>query len=291
MIVAHGLVASSRWTPEPFTIALLSATTILYAVGVRALWRSAGRGQGIRGWQVVAYALAVSAMAVALLSPLAWLSDQLFSAHMTQHEILMLVAAPLLVIAHPLIAFLWALPAARRAPAAALFRGATFSRAWRVLTGPLSVFLVHGAVLWIWHNPRLYEAALRHDGLHAVQHASFLLTAALFWWAMVHGRYGRAGYGVAVFYVFLTAMHSSVLGALLTVAPGAWYPTYVATAERWGLSAIDDQQLAGLIMWVPSGVVFIVFGLALFAAWLGEADKRAALAHTSALSRGARDVA
>ena len=93
----------------------------------------------------------------------------------------------------------------------------------------------------------------------------------------MHGRYGRIGYGIAVLYVFLTAVHSSVLGALLTVAPSIWYPWYAATARAWEINALHDQQLAGLVMWVPSGVIFIVLGLALFAAWLGEAERRAAL--------------
>ena len=103
----------------------------------------------------------------------------------------------------------------------------------------------------------------------------FVLTAALFWWGMVHGRYGRAGYGIGVLYVFLTAMHSTLLGALLTVGPKVWYGSYLSTAAQRHVDPLDDQQLAGLIMWVPSGVVFIVVGLALVAAWLGEAERRA----------------
>ena len=146
--------------------------------------------------------------------------------------------------------------------------------------------------LWVWHIPTLYEAALQSTGVHAVQHVSFLLTAALFWWGMMHGRYGRTGYGVAVLYVFLTAVHSSVLGALLTVAPSVWYSAYAATAAEWRIDALADQQLAGLLMWVPAGVIFIVFGLALFAAWLGESERRAALGSvgTAVTARGRRAV-
>ena len=121
------------------------------------------------------------------------------------------------------------------------------------LTGPLAVFLLHAIAIWAWHIPRLYEAALHNDGIHALEHVSFVVTAALFWWGMVHGRYGRIGYGVAVLYVFLTAVHSSILGALMTVAPGVWYPAYTAAASAWHLDPLEDQQLAGLLMWVPSG--------------------------------------
>src|SRR5205823_2696864 len=105
------------------------------------------------------------------------------------------------------------------------------------------------------------------------EHLSFVLTAALFWWGMVHGRYGSIGYGVAVFYVFLTALHSGALGALLTVAPTVLYPIYGRTSVLWNLDPLSDQQLAGLLMWVPSGLVFIVFGLSLFAAWLGDSSR------------------
>ena len=94
---------------------------------------------------------------------------------------------------------------------------------------------------------------------------------------MLHGAYGRAGYGVGALYVFLTAMHSTLLGALLTVAPSTVYPSYGAHAVRDQVDALADQQLAGLLMWVPSGAMFLLMGLALVAAWLGEAERRARL--------------
>jgi putative membrane protein len=270
------------WTFEPITIVLMVASTLGYALGVRATWRQAGAGEGFRWWQVASFAGGMLSLAIALISPLAWLSDYLFSAHMTQHEILMLVAAPLLVMAQPGLAWLWAVPAANRAPVARWFRGDAVKGAWRRLTAPLTVFLLHAVALWIWHVPLLFEAALGHRGIHAVQHICFVLTAALFWWGMVHGRYGRSGYGVAVGYVFLTALHSTLLGALLTIAPSSWYQSYETSAARWRIDALADQQLAGLIMWVPSGVIFIVVGLALLAAWIGESGRRVALGSTGA---------
>ena len=274
------------WTFEPLTVGVMLASTALYAAGVRAAWRQAGRGAGFRWWQVLAFTAAMLSLAIALISPLAWLSDLLFSAHMTQHEILMLIAAPLLVLGQPLLAFLWAVPATRRAGVAAWFRAPGVTRTWHFLWGGLVVFLLHAVALWIWHVPVLFEAALHHEGIHAVQHLSFVVTAALFWWGMIHGRYGRAGFGAGVAYVFLTAVHSTVLGALLTVAPSAWYRSYEATAAGRRIDALADQQLAGLVMWVPSGVIFIVLGLALLAAWLGESERRVALGSTTAPARG-----
>lgn len=278
------------WTFDPLTVALMIASTVLYGLGVRAAWHHAGRRAGFRWWHLAAFALAMLSLAVALISPLAWLSDLLFSAHMTQHEILMLIAAPLLVAGQPLLAFLWAVPARWRPSVAGAFRGPAIAAGWRALTSPLVVFLLHAVALWIWHVPVLFEAALHSESIHAVQHTSFVVTAALFWWGMVHGRYGKAGYGAGVAYIFLTALHSTILGALLTVAPSTWYRSYEATAAVRNVDALADQQLAGLVMWVPSGVVFIVIGLALFAAWLGESEKRVGLGSTAATRPGARNV-
>jgi putative membrane protein len=268
------------WTLEPITVGVMVASTIGYALGVRSAWRQAGTGSGFRRWQVAAFCGGMFALGVALISPLAWLSDVLFSAHMTQHELLMLVAAPLLVIGRPLLAWLWAVPGGRRAAVARVFRARTAVRVWQWLTNPLVIFVLHGVTLWIWHVPVLFEWALHSEAVHAVQHLTFMVTASLFWWGMVHGQYGRAGYGVGVLYVFLTGLHSTILGALLTVAPSTWYRSYEATAAVQRIDALADQQLAGLVMWVPSGVIFMVVGLALVAAWIGESERRVRLGST-----------
>lgn len=275
--------AMRHWAVEPITIGLLTASAAVYAAGTRALWRRAGQGRGVTRAQAAAFAGGLLSVAVALLSPVAWLSGILFSVHMTQHEILMLISAPLLVMGQPLLPLVWTLPVRTREAWGRWRQRPAFAGAWRTVTAPAMVAGLHAAAIWIWHVPRLYEGALAHEAVHAAEHASFLVTAALFWWGMVHGRYGRTGYGVAVAYVFLTGVHTSVLGALLTVAPGAWYPSYTAAGAAWGTNPLEDQQLAGLLMWIPSGAVFLVAGLALFAAWLGESERRAALGTSSAL--------
>lgn len=287
---AHPLAhaAATQWTWEPLVIVPLGITTALYVAGVRRLWSRAGVGRGISHLEVASFAAGTLTIVIALLSPVAWLSQILFSVHMTQHTLLMLVAAPLLTFAHPVYAWLWALGDRRREPVARAFRGRTVVRGWRWLTAPITVFLLQAIALWIWHIPALYEAALRSDVVHALEHLCFVLSASLFWWAMMHGRYGRAGYGLAVLYVFLTAVHSSALGALLVVSPNAWYGDYVRQADAWHLDALGDQQLAGLLMWIPASVIFIVFGLALFAAWLGESERRVAFGTADSSARGAR---
>jgi putative membrane protein len=275
----HGLGATAlrNWTWEPVTIVLLIVSAAVYVRGIRNLWRRAGRGEGVRAWEAAAFGLGLGCLAVALLSPLAWLSDVLFSAHMTQHELLMLVAAPLMVFGRPLQAALWAFSPARRESAGRQLRRRGVLRTWHALTAPLTVFALHAVALWIWHVPALYGAALAHDGIHALQHFCFVVTAALFWWGMVNGRYGRIGYGAGVFYVFVTALHSSILGALMTIAPTVWYVEHERGAAAWHVDPLVDQQLAGLLMWIPSGVIFIVFGLALLAAWVGESERRTRL--------------
>lgn len=277
--------AIGHWDLQPLVVVPLLLGALLYTAGVSRLWRRAGPGRGIPAWSVASFAAGWVTMAVALVSPVAWVSEILFSVHMTQHTLLMLVAAPLLAFGQPLLAWLWAFGLNGRERVAAAFRRRPCAAAWHVVTAPLAVFLVQAVALWAWHLPFLYEAALRHDGIHALQHLSFVVTASMFWWAMVHGRYGRMGYGVAVVYVFLTAVHSGGLGALLTTAPSPWYSEYVRQAAAWRIDPLGDQQLAGLLMWIPAGVVFIVLGLALFAAWMGEAERRVRFSATDAASR------
>ena len=273
------------WAWDPAVLSLLAFLAGLYALGLSLLWRRAGVGQGIRRWEAACFAAGWLSLFAALISPLHTLGGILFSAHMAQHEVLILIAAPFLVLGRPLLPFLWALPLEDRERAGRWARNPGFSRFWRLLTSPVAVWLIHGLSLWIWHLPSLYQAALGNEFLHGLQHLSFFGSAALFWWALIHGRFGRLGYGVAVLWVFTTSMHSGILGALLTFAPRVWYPIYEERTAEWGLSALEDQQLAGLIMWIPAGVVFILLGLGLFAAWLGEAERRVAHTRSETLFR------
>ena len=279
----------SRWTFDPLVLASLLLTGALYVRGATRLWRR-GAQRGLRRWQIFSFAAGWLALVLALLSPIAALSEVLFSVHMTQHELLMVVAAPLLVLARPLAVFVWALPPVWRFRVGRWTRRPLVAKGWSALTGPLTVWILHGAALWVWHLPTLYQAAVEHDGIHALMHVCFLFSAALFWWALVHGRYGRLGYGIAVLYVFTTGIHSTVLGALLTLAPRPWYAIYRDRAPLMHVDPLTDQQLAGLLMWVPFGTIFVVIGLALFAAWLGEAERRVVYTRAEQLRAGPRDV-
>jgi cytochrome c oxidase assembly factor CtaG len=255
----------------------------VYALGVARLWRHAGVGRGVRVRQASAFGAGWLAMVIALSSPMDEWSERWLAAHMIQHELLMIVAAPLMAAAAPLVALLWAMPARTRQHVAQSVRRRPIVRAWAVLTAPATGFILYAAALWIWHLPALYDRALEHEGLHVVQHLCFFGTAALFWWGIAHGRYGRAGYGAAVVYIFATAAHGGVLGALLTIAPRVWYPPYLANHTA-NLTPLEDQQLAGLLMWVPAGLSFVAGALYFFAAWLRQSDRRSRFPSRPALT-------
>jgi putative membrane protein len=255
-------------------VAVLCTSAVTYLTGLIRLWRHAGSGHGIRAVNVLCFTGGIAALVLALLSPLDALSDVLFSAHMGQHEILMLVAAPLLVMGKPWLTGAWALPVRWRGSVLARLQTGSLRASWRTVTTPVTILVLHALALWIWHVPGLFEDALRDERVHAVQHLSFFVTAVLFWWVLVQGRYGRAGYGAAALFVFLTAMHSGILGALITVARRPWYPLHGARSQAAGVDPLSDQQLAGVIMWIPAGVLLAVLALALSAAWLGEAQRR-----------------
>ena len=264
----------TNWGLEPFVIASLALSAWLYFLGARRLWRESAVGLGIRKWEAMAYAAGWLALFIALVSPLHPLGSVLFSAHMSQHEILMLVAAPLLVLGRPLIAFIWALPLNWRRKVGGAAKARPLQSVWRAVTNPFAAWLIHAFALWAWHAPSLFQATLESEFVHTLQHLSFLLSALLFWWALIHGRRGLMGYGAAVLYMFTTSIHSGVLGALITFSSSVWYPAYAATTSSWGLTPLEDQQLGGLIMWIPAGLVYIFAGLALFAGWLRESERR-----------------
>jgi cytochrome c oxidase assembly factor CtaG len=253
------------WSFDPGVVVPLVLVAVLYACGASAKHGVSNRQQLYfwSGWFV---------LSMALLSPLHPLGESLFFAHMIQHELLMVVAAPLLVLSRPVVALLWGLPPGCRRVFGQWSKRAAFQASWRFATHPMTAWWIHATALWVWHTPRLFEATLRNDWVHSAQHLSFLGSALLFWWSLFYA-HGKALYGASVLYVFTTAVHTSILGALLTFASTVWYPAYLTTTSTWGLTAIEDQQTGGLIMWIPAGLAYVVAGLALFAGWLRESER------------------
>ena len=266
-----GAVPAVSWwdgTVEPWVVLLLILSGALYSLGLVRLWRNAGLGRGIQPRQALAFAAGWLGLVLALASPLDPLGARLFTAHMVQHEVLMIVAAPLLVVGRPLAAWAWALPFGWRRGIGGFFRTRGWRGPWLWVTAPLAAWTLHALVLWLWHIPAWFDLALAHTALHAAQHAAFLFTALLFWWSVL-GRTAAKDHGIALLSLFTTMVHTGALGALLTLSPVPWYASYLATAPVLGLDPLEDQQLGGLLMWVPAGLVYLGCGLALAARWLG----------------------
>jgi len=267
------LIAASDWTWPPFIVLPLLVSLGLYLNGLIKM--SLGRARkSISIWRAISFLAGWLSLLIALDSPIHELGEQLFWIHMSQHEIMMLISAPLLVLGRPLIVFTWAMPESWRQPLARIGRWKLTSSLWNFATLPLIAWMLHALALWLWHVPVLFDATLSSDFMHAMQHISFLGTALLFWWALICGHRGKLGYGGALLYVFTTAVHTSVLGALLTFSSRAWYSPYFATAPAWHLTALEDQQLGGLIMWIPAGTLLVLVSLGLLLRWIAESDRR-----------------
>ena len=259
------------WSLEPWIVGPLLVMAVLYALGSARLRR---RGNADRRLATLLFWSGFVSLALALASPLHAYGTRLFSAHMVEHEILMVIAVPLMAAARPGPVLLWGLPGTWRQPAMRLLRRGWLRKAWGAGTELTSATLLHTAVLWLWHAPVLFEAAVANEGVHILQHLSFILSALLFWVAVLDRDQRRHGQGAAVLALFATSMQAALLGALLTFSTKVWYPNGADPAELIGLSRLEDQALAGLIMWVPACSLYILAALILMARWLLRMDAR-----------------
>jgi cytochrome c oxidase assembly factor CtaG len=188
---------------------------------------------------------------------------------MLEHELLMLIAAPLLVAAHANGILLWAFPRGARAPLARFFQTRSIAGLWQPLTEPLTATAVQALALWLWHAPPLFDLALAQPGWHIVQHLSFLASALLFWSAMLDARRRRRESALVIGCLFATTLIGGALGALMAFSSSPWYAGYRSLGlDAFGLDPTQDQQIAGLLMWVPGGLVHMGVALALLAATL-----------------------
>jgi cytochrome c oxidase assembly factor CtaG len=281
---AFAFGSSTAFAHTPGTTAAISAFDVsaLVLVGVlgiayaRGSWllsrRTPARAERYRrsaffwtGW---------ASLAIALGPPLDTWTSGSFAAHMIQHELMMLLAAPLLVLARPLGVLLWGLPNEAADVVRSIVQAPVMRWLARLACTPIVAWLAHALILWGWHVPIAFEAALARDSVHWLQHTSFFVAAAIFWWSVFAAGPLAERRGAAIVSVFTTAVHTGALGALLTFSTRLWYPTYAPGSPAWGLTAIEDQQLGGLVMWVPGGTVFLIAGLALTAMWLKDVEKR-----------------
>jgi putative membrane protein len=263
---AHGgsEVLGSSW--DPLVVVPLALSWLLYARGTALLWRRTAPGRGVPRWRAACFLGGWLALVLALVSPLQGAGHALFTAHMAEHELLMAVAAPLLVLARPLAPMLRALPRGLRRGIGRLRWPWLLRATGSLLVVPLAATTLHGVALWAWHLPMLFQAALENLSLHRLQHACFLGSALLFWWALLERR--PVAPGAAAGHLFVTSIHASLLGALFVFAPRPWYPHQVTGAPGFGLTPLEDQQLGGLLMWLVACSVYVAAALWLLGRWI-----------------------
>ena len=261
-----------EWTLDPVLTVPLSLTLLMYAVGYLRLARRATVAPQpslfLSGWAV---------LTLALVSPLHEAGEKSFTLHMIEHELITLVATLLLASSSAGGVLAWGLPRPLRRTLASSWKS-PLKALWHRLTEPVTATVVQGIIMWAWHAPALFDRALESFGWHVAQHASFFVSSLLFWWAMLHPRGGRSGYGVSAACLFATSLIGGALGALMSFSASPWYAQYAAMGMSGiGLDPVTDQQLAGLVMWIPGGMVHGVAALICFYRWLKSAGEGHAL--------------
>ena len=228
----------------------------------------------------ISFLAGVTVLCLSLISPIDPLGDQyLFSAHMLQHLLLILVVPPLLILG---------LPPAR---VTSWLRHSAVRRAESILGRPSTAWSANMLMMAVWHIPALYNAANATTAIHIFEHLTFLVTGCMFWWPIfTPRREERLRPSTAILYLFGAAVVSTVLGIVITFLPVGHYQPYLHPAdelgalhlvrETWGISATEDEKLAGLLMWVPGCTIYFAVLLLELARWYQtpEPDKRALLA-------------
>ncbi len=251
------------------------AVSAVYIFGLIRLWRRAGVGHGLPVWRAACFLGGMTILGLSLSGFMDKLADEAFSMHMVQHMLLMKVVAPLLLLGEFSSVFLWAIGKNVAHQAAGKWSRLHWLRPlWKHLTDPWVAWTLYALFLWGWHIPVFYQAALNSEPLHDLEHLMFLGSSLLFWWYLLKTGPGRVvRFGMVILYLFTTLLHESLLGWLLTFSSRAWYSFYSAPVP-WGLSPLGDQQLAGMIMWLPGGVLFAFLIVVYFGVWLQAIEKR-----------------
>ncbi|MGH7771718.1 MAG: cytochrome c oxidase assembly protein [Candidatus Binatia bacterium] len=246
-----------HWRPDVLLVTVFFGT--IYTVGWKLLHKRSAHVA--YKWQLTLYLTGLLTISLALLSPIDSLASRLFLMHMIQHELLTLIAPPLLLLGNPLAPVLWGLPGSlRRALGRLLTRGAVVRRSLRAMTlMPVSLPL-YVITLWGWHYPAAFEASLRNDLIHDMQHLSIFIAALLFWWPIINPApriHGHIPYGFRIVYVLVAAFQNTALGFLIAVTDRTLYPYYTVVPRLWGLSPLDDQAFGGAIM-SEGGMMLII---------------------------------
>lgn len=261
--------SAATWTFDAWIVSPIILSAVLAGAGFLRLRRRSGKSREMTK-SALAFYSGLLVLVVALVSPIHFMGEHLFTFHMIEHELVMAVAAPLIVLARPVGFVLWSVPRRVRHLIAAGMTAEPVRASWNLLAGGAVATTLHGAAIWVWHAPDIFDATVTDVTLHRLQHLSFFLTAILFWWSVLW----RSGKGMAAWHLFVTMMHTSILGALIALAPRVFYVSQTEAAPAWGLTPFEDQQLAGLLMWVPGGIIYAGAALMMMAAWISRSSKR-----------------
>jgi putative membrane protein len=259
------MTPDASWSFEPAVLLGVFAAALVYS----RLWRAArapGEPHPPGYGRVTLFAAGLLTVLVALVSPIDRLGQQLLVMHMVQH-ILLLDIAPILMILGLTKVLLR--PLTRRVQ--------VIERRAGVLAHPAFAVVAYAGFMWLWHVPALYDAALRHSNLHAVEHACFAAAGSLYWWHLlspIRARMRLGGMG-PVLYMVSTKLLVGLLGVALAFAPSALFPYYAHAHHYWGLSAVEDQNLAGLVMALEQSIVMGTAMVFLFVQMLGESEREA----------------
>lgn len=281
----HRRVTWSDWNWDPVAVIVLGAVAWCYLLGLYRLWQRAGSGRVVRRSQAGCFMAGWLVLALSVLSPLDPLSDQLGAAHMVQHMLLMTLAAPLIVWGAPAYVMLWGMdPYWRRVLTHGRRRLFEYHAPLHWLWQPLFIWFMYFAVLWVWHLPLLYGAALTNPVVHDLQHMLFFAVSILFWRVVLDPlSHKRISPGLGTLFLFTTTLQATILGVFMTLSPVVWYPGYEGRTAMWGYTALEDQQLAGLIMWMPACAVYLFVAMLLLVRVLSAGE--VAMGERSAAAR------
>jgi putative membrane protein len=264
LLHADGNFSWTAWPVHPSTLIGCVALLGAYFAGIGPLRRKYNWAERVPLWQPVCFTSGVLVLFVSLNGPIHELSDfYLFSAHMVQHLLLTLVMAPLLLVGTPDWLF------------RALIRRTVGFDVARALTSPLIAFGIYNIVFCGWHLPMFYNWALEDHNVHIVQHLMFIAAAVLMWWPVVDPlpELSRMITPLRIVYLFALSIPMSVVSALITLNDSVLYTWYSDARRIFTLDALEDQQLGGLIMWVPGALIFWVAISILFYRWATAANR------------------
>ncbi len=254
----------TQWNTSPslYVGTALVIGFYLYAVG--PLRRKYHLADSVQRGQIIIFLSGVLIIFLALASPLDELGDEyLFSAHMVQHLLITLAGPPLILLGTPG----WLIQP--------LLRDRLIFRIGKFLTFPVVAFILYNADFWLWHAPSLYDATLSNENIHILEHITFIVFATIYWWPIfspVEEGLPRLSIGGQILYIFLSGMPTVALGAGLTFFPPLYAPYIQQPVRAWGISPVVDQQLGGLIMWIPGNIAYIVIVSILFIRWMQQQD-------------------